>query len=326
MTKRKRPGDEDFAVFLDRDFDVDFSVIFQNAKSVMNLFKSLHPDILTSVCLQVDTENGLTVVEIDNSRVLGVIIHIPAKNLAGIHIRRNENIIISLMLSELLLKLQLVPPHLSLRMTYRKDADVVSCSSISHDKKQCQVDFEVPLVADGNNREMTVQMRNIVFPNANRTWGTPMVEVNIPSHEFKKDTEAFSKNGDRLQMRITSSLLELSVKSQNMKSLTKKLPALFQFGTPKRFTDMKRQDDVSRNVCWIGKKEEEKCLFEGQYALKYMVLIGKATSLSDRVKFVMRDSERPIMVEFEIPDLGTLKFCLVPSTEDDPQIEASDVV
>ncbi len=69
-------------------------------------------------------------------------------------------------------------------------------------------------------------------------------------------------------------------------------------------------DDEKSQV--LVKLEEEITL---QFALKYLVNFAKGSSLSDTIILKM-NSDVPLVVEYKIEELGSLRYYLAPKIED----------
>ena len=89
-------------------------------------------------------------------------------------------------------------------------------------------------------------------------------------------------------------------------------------GSNKFLDNMEQLDDrvlseaIIRSEPWFSAKFSSDVIVQGQFSLKYLLFFIKATHLDDTVNILL-SNDQPLVLEYHIAKLGSLKFLLVPN-------------
>lgn len=122
--------------------------------------------------------------------------------------------------------------------------------------------------------------------------------IRMPSGEFARICRDLSQFGDSMNIACTKDGVRFAT-SGDIGSANVKLAQTNNFDKEEESVCIEMQEPVTLN-----------------FACQYLNSFTKATPLSNRVTLSMSDNV-PLVVEYEIPDLGHLKFYLAPKIEDD---------
>ena len=119
----------------------------------------------------------------------------------------------------------------------------------------------------------------------------------MPSAEFTRICRELYTLNETVNIDTKKGYIKFSVKSENVGGSIK----------------IEENDNEDPNSTVTVKVQEDVCL---DFALRYLNMFTKASTLSQQVILSLH-LEIPLMVEYQLTDLGTLKFYLAPRIADE---------
>lgn len=249
-----------------------------------NAFKCLFEvlkEILHDVSIQFDAET-MRIMTVDGSHVALVHLRLDAKNFEEYVCTTPMHVGVNMLNLYKLLKVAGNNDTISFSIA---DSDASELAiKIENNERRSQTEFKLKLL-DVDIEELN--MPDIEFDSI----------ITLPSAYFQRMCKDMNNISELMTIRSRQSELVLSCTGD--------------FASQE--TSIK---DSAANESMFQAKSDE--VVEGTYMLKYLILFNKSSSLSNTMEIYMR-KDYPLIMKYQVANLGELRFCLASKIEDSAQ-------
>lgn len=257
--------------------DVVFEACTLQSMSVKTCFEVLK-DVINDVNMHLDS-TGIRILTMDTPRCALVHVKMEAENFETF--RCAEPMYIGVNVNNLFKLLKTVSNNDVLTLRIRESSTNRLEIEIMNADKNSRTVFRLDL--------MDIDSQHIEIPDV-----VCDVVVTIPSSDFQRICRDMSSLSDTMTIESTHDKLVLSCKGEFASQTT----------------------ELGRTEHGITFEGEEGVTVTGSYAIRYLNLFMKASSLSPRLELYLKNSWALVFL-FRCPSFGTVKFALAPKTQGD---------
>ena len=247
------------------------------ATEIRTLVEALK-DILIHTNIEIN-ENGLSIMEIGRERISLVSLKLKAESFQNFHCEK------SMVLGVNLINLN------SLLRTVQSN-DILTLFILANDRNKLGI-----LLQDASKNKVTRYMLDLIELE-HRRHRVPDIRpesvLTMLSSDFQQTCRSLSVFTDEVEIFCAGNQIEFKGKGDYVEQIT-------QFGETEDGVEFKEQANPSRPV-------------QGMYNLKKLLSFAKCSNLSSMIKISMMN-DMPMIIEYDITDLGNIKLCISPKVQ-----------
>ncbi len=160
----------------------------------------------------------------------------------------------------------------------------------------------IQFIFESPNQDRVAEFTQKLMDIDTENFGIPQTEyhcvVRMPANEFQRIVKELAVMGETVRINVTKEGVKFSVTGNQ--------------GSGSIMCKQNSGTDDTKSSVQIKLVDE----MEQTFALSYLNTFAKATTISDTVTLMMNDAV-PLVVEYQIADLGHLRFFLAPKIEED---------
>jgi len=237
-------------------------------------------EILTDTNLIID-KTGIKLVATDNSQVVLVHMKLLSENFEYFHCEEKTRIGINMM--NLFKLIKIMNNNETLTLFIEKSDKNRLGIKINNNEKKTQTLFKMNLL-DISEDELNIPPAKFES------------ELTLPSNDFQKIIRDMSNIGENVEMKNIGSTLLLNCEGD--------------------FASQETILQETQDGLKFSKNPNENNPIQGYFSLKYLCLFTKCTNLCNLLHIYIKN-DYPLVIKYDIANLGHIKLCLSPNTETD---------
>lgn len=239
-------------------------------------------EILTDVNIEIDN-TGMKIIAMDASHVALIHMKLIAGNFEKYHCTKPIACGISMM--RLFKLLKMMSPNDTLTFYVENDEPNILKIQIETGEKNLKHTFELKL--------MDLMIDKVDVPPAEFA-----SVLRIPSNDFQKLCRDMNQLADEIEIKSSGNELMFSIQNDWVNQQT-----------------IIKESMSGGGMSYIQNLAPNEVI-QGVFSLRYLVLFSKCTNLCQNIEIYLKN-DYPIIIRYNVANLGEVKFCLAPKNNDD---------